>query len=191
MAVEPNSRQVWSFIQKTGIFMAISDMVTPNAAIWKDEVLVTTKSGKYTANDMEKLFKEAGNALGYKKYKQVRDLSYENGRVPPPNVPTHCYYGVGQDTPLSFDYSKCENFPDCSEDDFTVKMDPNGDGLVNYKGSTVCLDWADSGYKLKTLEVKATHTTLRNKAEVRKAIAKVVGATPTSRQGRGSVHDEF
>lgn len=159
----------------------------PNSAIWGTEVIVTTTTKNYTANDMQELFAEAGNEFGYEKYMQVRDLNYERGKVPPPNVPTHCYYGVGVDTPQSFDYSGCNNFPNCSEEEIIVKMDPNGDGLVNYKGSTVCLDWANSDYKFESRHFKASHNKILKNTELLKAVSEVVGTTPPSHQDRSSV----
>ena len=150
----------------------------PNSAIWGKETLVTTKFRNYTADDFEQLFIDTGNKFGYEKYKEVKDLNYENGKQPSPKVPTHCFYGSNRDTPVSFDYSDCKHFPDCQDDDIKINMDPQGDTLVNSKGAKVCLDWADSNndYTFESQKFNLDHFQMINDDKVLKAVGRIIGA---------------
>ena len=60
---------------------------------------------------------------------------------PSQNVPTHCLYGVGVDTPLSSHYTR--PFSEGAEDDPEV-INGDGDGTVKFLSSEVCLHWANN-----------------------------------------------
>ena len=142
----------------------------PRPSVWGDTVLVTTPTRTYTANDYEDLFSDVGLTDGYTKFKGVESI---NENYPPPNVPTHCFYGVGVDTPLSFSYSK--SFPEGAEDDPEVTMG-DGDGTVNILSSEVCLQWAssDSSFQYMTFD-DVGHQEMVSNGNVLKEVEKIVG----------------
>ena len=58
---------------------------------------------------------------------------------PPPNVPTHCFYGVGCDTQLQFIYN--QSFPDGAKRN--ASNITTGDGeVVNIPSSEICFKWS-------------------------------------------------
>ena len=75
----------------------------PHSSVWEDTVFVVTPTQNYTANDYEQLVVDAGYPQGYEQY-------LISVKVPAPNVPTHCIYGLGFPTPLSYIYNS--GFPD-------------------------------------------------------------------------------
>ena len=160
-------------------FQSISFLL-PHPSIWGENVLVTTPTRTYTANDYEDLFSDVGLTDGYTKFKGVESI---NENYPPPNVPTHCFYGVGVDTPLSFSYSK--SFSEGAEDDPEVTMG-DGDGTLTILSSEVCLQWAssDSPFTSKTFS-GAAHNEIFKHNNVIIEIGKIVGAstTPTPAPG--------
>ena len=143
----------------------------PRPSVWGDTVLVSTPTQTYTANDYERLFSDIGLADGYAKYQGVAGI---NENFPAPNVPTHCFYGVGVDTPLSFTYK--ESFPKGANSDPDVTMG-DGDGTVNTKSSEVCLRWANSSrtFSHKTFN-GVNHINILKDGGVLKEIRKIVGA---------------
>ena len=92
----------------------------PRTSIWEDTVIVTTPTKSYTTNDYEELFSDAGYLQGFS------EISME---WPAPNVPTYCFYGLGDQTPMKFVYEK--GFPDTPP---TV-IYGNGDKTVNQQSS--------------------------------------------------------
>ena len=166
-------------------FQSLSFLL-PRPSVWGDTVLVTTPTRTYTANDYEDLFSDVGLTDGFTKFKGIESI---NENYPPPNVPTHCFYGVGVDTPLSFSYSK--SFPEGAEDDPEVTMG-DGDGTVNILSSEVCLQWAssDSPFTSKTFDGVDHMQIIRDNA-VLTEIGKVVGASPTPTPFWVSVFNNF
>ena len=152
-------------------FQSISFLL-PRPSVWGDTVLVTTPTRTYTANDYEDLFSDVGLTDGYTKFKGVESI---NENYPPPNVPTHCFYGVGVDTPLSFSYSK--SFPEGAEDDPEVTMG-DGDGTVNILSSEVCLQWANgsSPFTSKTFN-GVSHFQITKDINTLREVGNIVGAS--------------
>ena len=94
--------------------------VLPRPNVWGNTVLVSTPTQTYTANNYRRLLKDLQLKDGFAMYQGVSDI-VEN--FPSPNVPTHCLYSVGVDTPMTFHYTR--PFPEGAEDDPAVT---NGDG---------------------------------------------------------------
>ena len=65
------------------------------ASVWNDTTLVITLGRNYTASQYQALFTDLQSPQGYDMYQGVQSI---NSGFPPPNVPTHCFYGVGSDT---------------------------------------------------------------------------------------------
>ncbi len=132
----------------------------PNSVVWGDDILVTTNKGRYSADNFTKLFTDhdIGEDSGVR-MEQLRYLSYDSDNtLLPPNVPTYCYYGIGQPTPVSFDYSKCSNFPDCKAHEIKVSHYDSGDGLVTRKGAEACLAWKNmKSHKFEAKAYRCTH----------------------------------
>ena len=148
----------------------------PRPSVWGDTVLVSTPTQTYTANDYERLFSDIELADGYAKYQGVAGI---NENYPAPNVPTHCFYGIGVDTPLSFTYK--ESFPKGADSDPETVTMGDGDGTVNIQSSEVCLHWANSGqlFNHKTF-AGVNHADMVTNEEVLKEVEKVVTGEHTS-----------
>ena len=142
----------------------------PHASFWNDTVFVVTPSRNYTANDYEQLFADAGYPQGYEQFK----ISENDLEVPAPNVPTHCIYGLGFPTPLSFVYNDSEGFPDKRP----VVIHGDGDGVVNKESLETCLRWTNSGYPLNNTVFHgiASHEFALEDIEVLQLIGSIVGA---------------
>ena len=96
-------------------------------------------------------------------------------KFPPPNVPTHCFYGVSVDTPQNFHYSR--SFPEGANDDPEVTTG-DGDGTVNLKSSEVCLRWANNngGHSFESMTFYGIdHFKIVNSEAVLREIASIVG----------------
>ena len=143
----------------------------PRPSVWKDTILVTTPTRTYTANDYEKLFEDIGFDDGFAMFQGIADI---NENFPAPNVPTHCFYGVGVSTPESFRYG--ESFPRGARRDPEIIMG-DGDGIVNTLSSEVCLQWAnsDSPFKSKTFN-GVNHFAIVHDEAVLSEIGSIVGA---------------
>ena len=144
----------------------------PRPSVWKDTVLVSTPTQTYTASDYERLFSDIGFTDGFAMFQGITDI---NENFPAPNVPTHCFYGVGVDTPESFHYKR--SFPRGANDDPEVTMG-DGDGTVNTLSSEVCLQWRDSPgttFKTQTFE-GVDHLDIIQNTAVLSEIGKIVGA---------------
>ena len=143
----------------------------PRPSVWQDTVLVSTPTQTYTANDYERLFSDIGFNDGYAMFQGITDI---NENFPAPNVPTHCLYGVGVDTPLSYRYT--ESFPDGVDGDPVVTMG-DGDGTVNRQSEEVCLQWANSGkpFSSKTFGGVGHIDMVKNEAVIRE-VGRIVGA---------------
>ena len=143
----------------------------PRPSVWGNTVIVSTPTQTYTTNDYERLFSDIGLADGYAKYQGVEKI---NENYPAPNVPTHCFYGVGVDTPLSFTYK--ESFPK-GADSVPDVTTGNGDGSVNTPSSEVCLRWANSGHTFNHKTFRGVnHRNIVKDDSVLKEIRKIVGA---------------
>ena len=145
----------------------------PRPSVWGNTVLVTTPTQSYTANDYQKLFNDAGFTDGYAMYQVIENV---NKDFPSPNVPTHCFYGVGVDTPWSFHYKK--SFPAGANEDPEVTMG-DGDGSVSLPSSEVCLRWNNNngGYSFRSMAFSSTdHLQIMKREAVLKEIGTTVGA---------------
>ena len=150
----------------------------PRPSIWNNTVLVTTPARSYTANDYQQLFSDIGLTDGFAMYQGIENI---NRNFPSPNVPTHCFYGVGIDTPRSFRYTK--SFPEGANGDPEVTMG-DGDGAVNLLSSEVCLRWRNNNggrsFRSKTF-TGAEHMAILNNEDVLRGIGRIIGvpADPT------------
>ena len=145
----------------------------PRPSVWGDTVLVTTPVRSYTASDYQQLFSDIGLTDGFAMYQGIENI---NRDFPSPNVPTHCFYGVGIDTPRSFRYTS--SFPEGADKDPQVMMG-DGDGAVNLLSSEVCLRWANNNggrpFRSMTFD-EAEHMAIVNDEDVLREIGKIVGA---------------
>ena len=140
-------------------------LLLPRASVWNHTVVVTTPNQNYTTNDYRQLFTDAGYQQGYA---QFRDVSMEWSA---PNVPTHCFYGLGLPTPMAFVYGT--GFPD------TLPKVIRGDGnfAVNRQSAEVCLQWADSGYPFNSTVLQGSnHVAILTDKTVLQSIGSIVGA---------------
>ena len=145
----------------------------PRPSVWGDTVLVTTPARSYTASDYQQLFSDIGLTDGFAMYQGIESI---NRDFPSPNVPTHCFYGVGIDTPRSFRYTR--PFPQGTNDDPQVTMG-DGDGAVNDLSSEVCLRWANNngGRPFRSMTFnEAEHVAIVGNRDVLEEIGSIVGA---------------
>ena len=148
--------------------------ILPRPSVWGDTVLVTTPARSYTASDYQQLFSDIGLTDGFAMYQGIENI---NRDFPSPNVPTHCFYGGGIDTPRSFHYTR--SFPEGADKDPQVTMG-DGDGAVNLLSSEVCLRWANSngGRPFRSMTFDgAEHMAIVNDEDVLREIGKIVGAS--------------
>ena len=142
----------------------------PHASVWNNTVIVTTPSRSYTANDYEALFRDIGFPEGYTMYQGILDI---NKGWPAPNVPTHCFYGVGVPTELEFIYDR--GFPDAEP---VRIINGDGDGDVNIESSLVCHHWANSQYPFEYTEFSGVgHRQILKNEAVLRAIENIVAVT--------------
>ena len=145
----------------------------PRPSVWGSTVLVTTPTQSYTANDYQQLFNDVGFTDGYSMYQVIENV---NKDFPSPNVPTHCFYGVGVDTPWSFRYK--QSFPGGADEDPEVIMG-DGDGSVTLPSSEVCLCWNNNngGHSFRSMAFNGTdHMKILQIMAVLKEIGTTVGA---------------
>ena len=137
----------------------------PRESIWKNKIIVTTPNKLYTTSDYAELFTDAGYPQGYTQFTEI-DIDW-----PAPNVPTHCFYSIGDPTPESFVYAT--GFPDTQP---TV-INGNGDNTVHQKISEICQQWAHSGYPFKSTIVHGTdHRGIVTDESVLEAITSIIRA---------------
>ena len=141
----------------------------PHIPVWKNTVLVTTPTKKYTATDYSQLFTDAGYPQGYTQFSETSMELFA------PNISTYCFYGLGHPTPLRFVYDK--GFPNTAPE----VINGNGDNTVNQESSEVCLQWAKSGYPFKRIIFHGTdHIGIVSDESVLQIIASVVGSVARS-----------
>ncbi len=139
----------------------------PNPAISKDNVLLSTDTDEYTANDYEQMFNEIGRPDDYIKHQHAVLI---NGNLTAPNVPVYCLYGIDVPTAESFHYGS--GFPH----DIEQIVMGNGDGQVNVVSSEVCLKWGESqsDFFSKTYS-NVKHIAIVSNQEVLSDIAHIAG----------------
>ena len=132
---------------------------------------MTTPNRNYTANDYKALFTDIGHPQGYNMYQGVVSLIQD---YPSPRVPTHCFYGIGINTPVNFVYDN--GFPNANPTSVTCG---DGDGSITSDSSKICLQWADSNvsFTSRTFE-GTTHVGMVINITVLEALAEIVGAPP-------------
>ena len=146
----------------------------PRPSVWGDTVLVTTPARSYTASDYQQLFSDIGLTDGFAMYQGVENI---NRGFPSPNVPTHCFYGVGIDTLESFHYAR--PFPEGADMDPEVTMG-DGDGSVNLRSSQICLRWANNngGRPFRSMVFEGVdHGAMIRTEDVLWEIGRIVGAS--------------
>ena len=109
----------------------------PRASVWGDMTLVSTPSKSYTAKDYQQMFEDLGLKNSYGKYSGVIAMSPD---FPPPNVNTHCFYGVGLDTVKVVKYDKDFSGTPPTSDHPNI-LHGDGDDTVNIESSEICLGW--------------------------------------------------
>ena len=154
----------------------------PRPSVWGNNVLVTIHTlsypQKYTANDYEQLFSDIGLTDGFSMYQGIENI---NRNFPSPNVPTHCFYGVGVDTPRSFEFIRSFSLWGVYYDLWDIKMG-DGDGTVNDLSSEVCTLWADNngGRSFRSMTFdngdESEHMAIVGNSDVLEEIADIVGA---------------
>ena len=107
----------------------------PRSPIWKDEVLVSTPTGDYTAKQYEHMFKDFGKGFEHS-YEKFTTAISTGPDFPAPNVQTYCFYSLGVDTPKHLEYKKAE-----IKGQTPIITMGDGDGLVNARNAEVCLQW--------------------------------------------------
>ena len=77
----------------------------PDPDVFKPEsiVIVSTPTRNYTAENYTTLFNDMKYPTGASMYNGVKNIRKAS---PGPKVHTHCYWGLGTKTPLSFHYNK-------------------------------------------------------------------------------------
>ena len=139
----------------------------PYPSVFND-IIVYTPTKNYSASDYVKLFNDIRYPVGYSMYKGVENIR----EIPDPKVPTHCYWGLGTKTPLSYRYDK--EFPVDPGHDPSNTTYSDGDGAVNKMASEACLKWSSTTLvQNKTFEGVAHVNMVKNDA-VLEEIAKVV-----------------
>ncbi len=153
----------------------------PKASVFGNQIIISTPSKHYTANDYRQLFIDINVPSIYRTYSAVQAI---NRNYPAPNVPTHCFYGVGVPTPLKFTYSK-DLTPSSSVGLKPTVINGDGDGSVNTISSRVCHRWSSMpsrySFRYKTYN-KVTHSGIMSDSQVLKDIGKIVGA-PAKKRG--------
>ena len=156
----------------------------PRPSVWGNTVLVSTPTRTYTASDYQQLFSDIGFTDGFAMYQGIENI---NKNFPSPNVPTHCFYGVGVNTPLSFRYK--QSFPEGANNDPEVTTG-DGDGTVNLRSSEVCLRWANNngGRSFKSMTFRgAEHMAIVNNEDVLREIGSIVGASSDTNAWQSSL----
>ncbi len=144
--------------------------LTPTFSIFGNQVLVSTPSKQYTANDYQELFRKIGYTNGYRFFQKVQPLLQN---YPSPNVRTYCYYGVDVPTRSRLQYKN-----DFSPGVSTIGLNPtivngNGDGTVNIESLRVCHKWSGVTYKTYS---GVNHQGMLEKTAVLDDIATIVKA---------------
>ncbi len=154
--------------------------LTPTSSVFGNQVLVSTPSRQYTANDYEELFGKIGYTNGYRFFQGVQSLLQN---YPNPNVQTYCYYGTDVPTASTFIYTK-----DFRQGVSTIGLTPkvvrrDGDGTVNIESLSVCHRW--SGVVVKPFS-GVNHIGIVTKKAVLDSIASIVRAPRPAKKKRWS-----
>jgi len=131
-----------------------------------DQVLVTTPSRNYTAQDYDAFYDDIGHSAGKKLMKRVQALT---SSAKAPGVDVVCMYSSGVDTPLHFHYGK-DGF-----DKPPVVTNGDGDGTVNTLSLRICDEWTKPGAQTRSAKVqrfsKVTHKEMLTDPGVLKAVS--------------------
>merc|ERR1712137_173623 len=116
--------------------------LAPVPKLFGDQVLVTTSTRNYTAQDYDAFFSDIGFLAGQKLMKRALPLTSE---ALAPGVDVVCMHSLGVPTPVHFTYDK-NGF------DQTPKIvNGNGDGTVNEVSLRLCDQW--SGKQTQSVKV--------------------------------------
>ena len=113
---------------------ASTSMLLPRSSVYNDTVIISTPDFNYTASDYQDIFDDVGYPDGYQMYLGTEDI---NAGYPAPNVTVHCVVGTGLPTPVRLAYPT-GNISNISGIQIVNGM---GDGLVEARGTEVCLRW--------------------------------------------------
>ena len=116
----------------------------PSDTWTEEDILVVTGNKNYSSWDYYDLFNDIDYPLGYAMFEQVVNLT---APLPPPGVPTYCYYGADVKTPLQFIY-RTKGFPN----EQPTILYGLGDGTVNDNSLTSCEKWKDQQTQPVTLK---------------------------------------
>jgi len=138
------------------------------------QVLVTTPSRNYTAQDYDHFFDDIGYSAGKKLMKRVLPLT---SSATAPGVDVVCMYSLGVDTPVHFKYAKDGYQVQFNEDPTVTNGD--GDGTVNDLSLRICDEWAKPGAQTRSAKVmrfsKVTHAGMLTDSSVLKALNAELG----------------
>ena len=126
-------RPIWGREAQRSYLSAALLLPYPSDTWTEGDILVVNDNRSYSAWDYYDLFNDISYPQGYAMFEQVFNLT---GPLPPPGVPTYCYYGADVKTPLQFIY-KGKDFPNTQP---TIVYGL-GDGTVNDKSLASCERW--------------------------------------------------
>ncbi|RWS03315.1 hypothetical protein B4U79_17368 [Dinothrombium tinctorium] len=159
------SGSIFESILKAELTFSITAFLAPYSAIWKNAILIQTKSKNYTAFDMEKIASVISKN-SYKMYKNVKDL---NGNLEHPGTDVYFIAGTGIKTPRGLIYE---------DDEFRSKPKTiwgNGDGTVNEECFPAYFKWSTvSSYKFYFETMTKTHLGLVRENDSAKRIAHLI-----------------
>ncbi|GMI34549.1 hypothetical protein TrCOL_g1274 [Triparma columacea] len=114
----------------------------PSLYLWdENEVLVTTPSRSYTSKDFADFFVDIGFPDGKQIYEAMKNEVYG---LEDPGLPTFVRYGVGQETPASYEYTKAGDW-----DNGLKQTNEDGDGTVNRRSleAGLAMKWENADHK--------------------------------------------
>ena len=142
----------------------------PTNTAWNKSVtVVTTPTKSYTAWDLSSLIHDLKYPNGQSMYQGV--MKVVNRNVPPPNVTTHCIYGVDLETEETYRYSSL-SFPN-GKPDISSGL---GDGTVNLQSLQLCNEWVGQQEKpVKSYGLKgAEHFGMLDDSNVLKILEQLI-----------------
>ena len=147
--------------------------VLPRPNVWGNTVLVSTPTQTYTASNYRRLLKDLQLKDGFAMYQGVSDI-VEN--FPSPNVPTHCLYSVGIDTPMTF--ITPGHFLKELRMTLRLQIGMEMKASISYLSSEVCLRWKNNdGHIFRNkIFTGAQHITIIEEKAVLREIGSIVGA---------------
>ena len=137
----------------------------PQSAVYKDQVLIETPTGRYNASQYDVVFiKLADYPIGWTKYKATSEIT----SLVSPGVTTYCFHGSDLATPQTYKFSS-DNLGEKPE-----VLTGEGDGLVNRVSLEACLFWAGTPGFHHTAFSGVSHVDMVKSTTVLKAVSDAV-----------------